>query len=577
MNPVEFADKYFGRSYIIKNDEIIPDICPFCHGGAHHDKKTFAMNIDSGVYNCKRGKCGANGSFSQLLIKFNEKKAFVYPVTTARKYKKPEIVPETPSEKMLKWFEGRGISPEVVNKYGIMAHDRAVCFRYYDENGELCANKFRTADKKFWFEKDNRRSFFGMQLCEHYDYLIITEGEIDCLSLSQAGIDNAVSLPNGSEGLDILEEFWAWLERFNKIYIWTDNDEPGIRCRESLIERLGRERCLYIESESKDANEALQNGGVDLVIKEFEKATYKNIEEIIRMVDDKQDNTEGKKRFYLNIPKIDTALNGFRVNEITILTGVNGSGKTTILSQLIIEAISQKFKAFIYSGEMAGGSLMKWMEQQFCNESDIITQTNERGVEWYTMRQETRQMIKNYYADSVYKFDDNADIDIENDIFKYFDMVYKRFGCDLFIIDNLMTAISNVGADLNQRQTSFVERACRFVKSHDAHIIIVGHPRKPDLTQTRLTVHDISGTSNSANLVFNILALHRVHETDKEKTWYKTLNCEADAVLEILKNRIEGEIGVIAPLEFKKNRRWYTQTGHRPKEINYKPEQQKLI
>ena len=85
----ELADTYL-QPYITKGNEIIPRYCPICHGGEHKDRNTFALNIDNKTYNCKRGKCGARGHFTQLCKHFGIE---IYD-TVPKKYKKPEIKPE---------------------------------------------------------------------------------------------------------------------------------------------------------------------------------------------------------------------------------------------------------------------------------------------------------------------------------------------------------------------------------------------------------------------------------------------------------------------------------------------------
>lgn len=69
MTVGEFADKYLAP-YKLKGDEVIPERCPFCHGGEHGDKYTFALNAETGAYNCKRGTCGVQGAFPDLLQNF---------------------------------------------------------------------------------------------------------------------------------------------------------------------------------------------------------------------------------------------------------------------------------------------------------------------------------------------------------------------------------------------------------------------------------------------------------------------------------------------------------------------------
>ena len=81
-----------------KGPQITVETCPFCHGGQHHDKWTFAIHAETGTYNCKRGTCGASGSYRQLLQHLGLSANYeLRPEKPPRKqYKKPETKPEPP-------------------------------------------------------------------------------------------------------------------------------------------------------------------------------------------------------------------------------------------------------------------------------------------------------------------------------------------------------------------------------------------------------------------------------------------------------------------------------------------------
>ena len=67
--------------------------------------------------------------------------------------------------------------------------------------------------------------------------LVITEGEPDCMSVIEAGYTNAVSVPNGCNSMKWIEQCWDWLEQFQKIIVWGDGDEPGIKARNEICNR----------------------------------------------------------------------------------------------------------------------------------------------------------------------------------------------------------------------------------------------------------------------------------------------------------------------------------------------------
>ena len=104
-----------------------------------------------------------------------------------------------------------------------------------------------------------------MDMCAFSQPLIITEGEIDTLSLYEAGIRNVVSVPSGCSNLDWIDTCWDWLERFQSIILFGDNDEPGRKMVREVVRRLDEARCMVVEeypdrpdgTPCKDANEIL--------------------------------------------------------------------------------------------------------------------------------------------------------------------------------------------------------------------------------------------------------------------------------------------------------------------------------
>ena len=74
---LSFADKYLAPYRVLRKSddsaEVVPNLCPFCHGGDHEDQNTFALSVDKGVFVCKRGSCGKRGTFEQLVDHFTVK------------------------------------------------------------------------------------------------------------------------------------------------------------------------------------------------------------------------------------------------------------------------------------------------------------------------------------------------------------------------------------------------------------------------------------------------------------------------------------------------------------------------
>ena len=63
---------------------------------------------------------------------------------------------------------------------------------------------------------------FGMDQCEGFDTLVITEGQLDSLSVAQAGVKNAVSVPTGAKGFTWLDPCWEWVTKFQEVTVFGD-------------------------------------------------------------------------------------------------------------------------------------------------------------------------------------------------------------------------------------------------------------------------------------------------------------------------------------------------------------------
>ena len=150
-----------------------------------------------------------------------------------RTFVKPKTEIVSPQNKAEAYLKSRGFSKETWERRKVSSDEKGnIVFPYY-ENDELVMLKFRIPQKyngkgqKAWREEGGKPILWGMDLCNPTLPLVITEGEYDTLALDEAGIENVVSVPSGSSDLTWVELCWDWLERFNKIILWGDNDEPG--------------------------------------------------------------------------------------------------------------------------------------------------------------------------------------------------------------------------------------------------------------------------------------------------------------------------------------------------------------
>lgn len=88
---------------------------------------------------------------------------------------------------------------------------------------------------------------------------MITEGEYDAMSVYQETGIPALSLPQGANSLP--DNVLPYLDNFEKIYLWMDNDEAGLMNVPKIASKLGVKRCFIVENSNlkmKDANDVLR-------------------------------------------------------------------------------------------------------------------------------------------------------------------------------------------------------------------------------------------------------------------------------------------------------------------------------
>ena len=149
--PLDFARQFLGE-HKIKGAEIIPVYCPICNGGEHRDKYTFALNIDSRTYNCKRGSCGVQGHFSQLCKNYgvNTEKQNSY-IPVKKIYKPPSKKPVNINNAASEYIKLRGISETTAQAYKLGSDENGnIMLPYYNEKMEHifnCVTDYSNCDK----------------------------------------------------------------------------------------------------------------------------------------------------------------------------------------------------------------------------------------------------------------------------------------------------------------------------------------------------------------------------------------------------------------------------------------------
>ncbi|XP_059667592.1 primase homolog protein-like isoform X2 [Cornus florida] len=265
-------------------------ICPKCKGGQLMERSLsfhIAQNRDFAMWRCFRVECGWAGQVfadnRETCNGVNQKSD----INSSRQITEESLRLEPLGDELIEYFAQRMISEEILQKNAVrqISGDQKVIAFTYRRNGLLVSCKYRSIEKRFWQEKGTEKILYGLDDIEKADEIIIVEGEIDKLSMEEAGFCNCVSVPDGApqkvstkdvppiEKDTRFQYLWncrEYLDKASRIILATDGDIPGQVLAEELARRLGRERCWQVSwpkkdefSCFKDANEVLKNLGSD--------------------------------------------------------------------------------------------------------------------------------------------------------------------------------------------------------------------------------------------------------------------------------------------------------------------------
>lgn len=433
------------------------------------------------------------------------------------------IHPRTPAIET--YLSQRKISPLTLDAYMVAADDAGnILFPFY-ENGKLVYVKHRKPMKvvknKEWQDSGTKPVLFGMDMCDPTLPLIITEGQLDAMSCFEAGLPNAVSVPCGCEQLDWITNCWTFLEKFDQIILFGDNDEPGRRMIDEVVRRLGESRCIVVEDyptrsddstiQCKDANEILYFRGPEAVADCVRNAQLRRPRGVLDLADVEEPDLTRIMRIKTNIPKLDKFIGGLEAGTITVCTGEPGSGKSTVFGQVALNAVQQGHNVCIYSGEMSAYKMKRWLTLQAAGSEYIgLVEDSIRGSAVPYVAPEVARRIADWHRGHIYLFDNRERFTCSklDAIMEVFDICAKRYGCDVFICDNVLTATSEA-EDENREQNKFMVQMNDLCIRHKAAGIVVAHARKVPIGQDHIRMNDISGNSVISKLASTILVVEK--------------------------------------------------------------------
>lgn len=491
--------------------------CPVCTPSRKHKrKKSFSWNNK-----LRTGYChNCESSF----VEYNpqQKKEYVLPRVTNK---------TALTDKAVAWFVSRGINQTTLNKMGIYSamewmpqvgkETSVICFPYYVDD-KLVNVKYRDGAKNFKLVKDAELVFYNLNATKDKKEVVIVEGEIDCLSYVEAGVENCISVPNGASArnMEYLDNYFHVFDKENieKIYLATDNDIHGLELREELIRRLGAERCSVVNfGNLKDANEYLIKHGRNALAKTIEDAVEVPVKGIVNLNYHYDDIYNlfvagmevGKGVGFEDIDKAVT----WELGRLAIFTGIPSHGKSEFVDFIVTRLnIVHGWKVGYFSPE---NYPVKY------HYAKIASKISGKSFEQRYMNQLEFDSVFDYIINNFFFIYPEDDMGFETIIEKA-EYLVRKHGIKVLVLDpyNKIEHMRERGETETEYISRFLDKLIMFGKRFNVLVILVAHPRKmekgPGGIYVSPSLYDISGSANFYNKADYGLSVYR-HFKDPDK------------------------------------------------------------
>lgn len=250
----------------------------------------------------------------------------------------------------------RGITDRTCEHFGYLVGEYkgkpVQIAQYYNEKRQLVAQKLRFPDKSFKVlgSMDEAMPFGSQCWSAGGRKIIVTEGEIDAMSMSQIQGNKwpTVSLRNGASGVKKdIALYREYFMGFEEVVLMFDMDEPGRQAAETAARVLGhRARIAVLPQGFKDANEMLVAKKVEELSNAMWKAQPYKPDGIVDMAS-LEEAVKTPPAVGLSFPweSLTKLLYGIHLNTIYTLGAGTGVGKTDLFTQIAEWLITHHKKA----------------------------------------------------------------------------------------------------------------------------------------------------------------------------------------------------------------------------------------
>lgn len=457
-------------------------------------------------------------------------------------------------------LRSRGITADTCRKY------QYACTRdaqgnplqvatYTDNDGTPIFQKIRDKDKNFRILGKKQNRFFGQHLFASGRKLVITEGEIDCLTASQIQGNKypVVSVPFGCQSADkIFRENLEWLLGFEEIIVMFDMDDAGQKAVRKLSGILPPGRMKIARLPMKDPSECLQAGHPEYVISAIWNAEEYRPDGILSGQDLLEtllaDDGSTKGYAFQWADHLTRMTRGIRRGEMLLLTAGSGIGKSTMARELAYDLHMQH-------GLKVGMIMLEEAPKKTLRDLMSIHLSKPLHLMWTdSIKDEVRKHYGEVFGDGGFLlYDHFGSIESDNLLDKIRYMIVTG-GCDFVVLDHITIAVTAMD-DNTRDERSTIDRLMTSLRSlieeTGAGILVVSHLRKTDNKSCpfeqggSISMDDLRGSGSLKQLPDTIIAIERNQQAESEEE-------RNQLRLRCLKCRFTGDTGLADKVRFNK-------------------------
>jgi len=449
--------------------------------------------------------------------------------------------------------EDRRITRKVAEHYGVRVNydsERNITaynYPYHADTHHPVAYKTRTLPKQFKTVGDFKDVWpFGVHAFHAGGKrLVITEGEFDAMAIAQASLDKynkiypCISIASASN-LKSLLHARTWIRSFQEVVLFFDKDAAGQKAIKEAANIIGIDKIKIATSAAKDPCELYVATGMHGVMQAiWDAQPYSPAGIVVGHEPVWEQYLARRSTESVAYPDclrgIDNKTKGMRFGEITLFTSGTGSGKSTVIKEIVLDLLDKTDDkvGMISLEESIGDTAEKFIQMKL-----------ERNLQEHDVSIEEQEEASRavFGSEKLVLLDHQGSVGDESLIDKIEYMALM--GCKYLILDHITIAVSEgaEGYTGNEAIDKVMSDLLKLTKKHNIWLGVISHLRKVQgggatFEQGKLpSMDDIKGSGSIKQISFDIIGFARDMANEDEQI-RNTIN------FVVLKSRFTGKTG----------------------------------